>query len=542
MIVGGLMITSLFTHFSVAQNYGPVDSNLINRILNFLMPNYAVYLYAITEPNTYTIYFDGNGSTSWSMGSMSMIYDNIESLLENNFTKDWFVFGWWSSSKTWMVEYLDQAEVKNLTADNWWEVILYAQRAADVQVPYTIGYYQENVVWTWYDLVDTSIEYGPAGTWIILTGKEYTWFTLQTWIEISINSDWIVPYYYIRNTYNLIVKDRDSVLLNTWVKYEADIILTDVPTWWTGNTFSWWDNLPVDMKMPANDLEIISSWIYGEHSITFDTDWWSEIDIITGNYGDPILIPSNPTKTGYEFVWWKPKIPTTMPYDDVTVVAMWKEVNEDSWSGSSGRWRSIRSLDISAREGWHGAATGQNQIWDMDKKADLEVFFAYMWARDMWIIETSWKDSDPDGYVTRWAMAEMVVKFSEKILKKEIPVIVPEQCAWWDAESEWKIPETKIYAKKACALWVMWIRMKDFMPNKILDRAEFGTILSRLLWWGKYDVVNATKKNPYYTKHLEALSRIKIMTEIENPEKKKELRKWAWLMLMRSRLENIEGK
>jgi hypothetical protein len=104
-------------------------------------------------------------------------------------------------------------------------------------------------------------------------------------------------------------------------------------------------------------------------------------------------------------------------------------------------------------------------------------------------------------------------------------------------ETEWKSPETKLYAQKACALWVMWIRMRNFMPNKILDRAEFGTILSRLLWWDRYDVVDATKTKLYYTKHLNALSERKIMTQIENPEAKKELRKWAWLMLMRSRIQ-----
>jgi hypothetical protein len=104
-------------------------------------------------------------------------------------------------------------------------------------------------------------------------------------------------------------------------------------------------------------------------------------------------------------------------------------------------------------------------------------------------------------------------------------------------ETEWKSPETKLYAQKACALWVMWIRMRNFMPNKILDRAEFGTILSRLLRWDRYDVVDATKTKLYYTRHLNALSERKIMTQIDNPEEKKELRKWAWLMLMRSRIQ-----
>ena len=49
--------------------------------------------------------------------------------------------------------------------------------------------------------------------------------------------------------------------------------------------------------------------------------------------------------------------------------------------------------------------------------------------------------------------------------------------------------------------------------------------------------MDATSKKLYYTKHLEALKEKKIMTDIENPEMKKELRKWAWLMLMRSRIE-----
>ena len=65
------------------------------------MPSYTVYLYAITEPNTYTIYFDGNGSTSWSMDSMYMTYDVEKNLLANKFTKDWYTFGWWSSTATW---------------------------------------------------------------------------------------------------------------------------------------------------------------------------------------------------------------------------------------------------------------------------------------------------------------------------------------------------------------------------------------------------------------------------------------------------------
>ena len=49
--------------------------------------------------------------------------------------------------------------------------------------------------------------------------------------------------------------------------------------------------------------------------------------------------------------------------------------------------------------------------------------------------------------------------------------------------------------------------------------------------------MDATKTKLYYTRHLNALKENKIMTDIENPEMRKELRKWAWLMLLRARVE-----
>lgn len=500
------------------------------------MPDRSVYLYAVTEPNTYTIYFDGNGSTAWSMGSMSMTYDREANLLANGYTKEWFEFKWWSSSKTGEVEYQDQSEVKNLTAEDWGEVVLYAKREGEIS--YIIEYCQENVGWTWCDVVGTGVGYTTADSVVVLTWKTYTWFTLRTGDVVSVNPDWstVVQYVYKRNTYNLVVKDRDNVLIDTWIKYGADIVLPEDPTWWTGNTFSGWYSWDVQYttgsKMPAEDVVITSVWIYGVHSITFDTDWWTEVEPIVVNYGETIETPENPTKTWYEFVGWEPGLPSTMPYDDITVKAIWKEINNKWWWGWWW-WRRV-SIDEPGWEDEHGSAPSTNK--PRRGMEDLDAFFAYMWAHDMWIIDTSWKDSDPDGYVTRWAMAEMVVKFTEIILWREIPKEIPAKCRWWDASWEWKTEQTKVYAEKACALGVMWIRMQNFMPNKILDRAEFGTILSRLLWWDKYDVVDATATKLYYTRHLDALNREKIMTQIENPESRKELRKWAWLMLMRVKL------
>lgn len=540
LLIGGLIGALLPTSFSVAQNYEPTWGNMWNAAFSFKMPDYSVYLYAVTEPNTYTIHFDGNWGV-WNMWDLDMVYDQWKQLLPNTFTRDWSTFKWWSESPTWTVKYSDRENVRNLTTEHLWEVTLYAQR--DGEVSYTVLYYLENVGWTWWDLVDTETMQGLAWTGIILTWKTYTWFTLQTG-EVVIVPGWIVPYNYKRNSYELTIIDRGSVSI-TWVKYWADIPLPADPQW-TWNEFLWWENLPWDKKMPANDLVITSTWSYGQHKITFDTDGWTEVEPFIGEYWDPVVVPPKPTKPWYEFVRWDPALPATILYDDIVVKAIWRPISNNNWKWWSGWWSKKWWSTPSEPTWWesHQAAGDQEPEWNKagDQRADLEVFFAYMWAHDMWIIETSWQESDPDGYVTRWAMAEMVVKFSENILDRKTPEIIPAKCAWWDAESEWRTPERKVYAEKSCALWLMGIRMVDFMPNKILDRAEFGTILSRLLWWDKYDVVDATKTKLYYTRHLDALSRNHIMAEIANPEARKELRKWAWLMLMRSRLQNIEEK
>ncbi len=531
LVIGGMIGASLLTNFSVAQNYGPSDSDLLDKLIHFLMPNNTLYLTASTEPNTYTIHFDGNWWI-WIMDSLPMTYDQEKNLLANNFVKDWSAFKWWSSTQAWEVEYADKESVKNLTAQDGWQVTLYAQRES--KVPYIIEYYQENLDWTWYDFVETGTEYAMVWPQTILTWKTYEWFTLQTWAEVIITSGAVIPYRYTRNTYHLIAKDRNNTLIDTWMKYKADIILPSDLTW-TWNTFSWWTNMPVDKKMPAKDLEIISDWSYGRHTITFNTDWWTPIAPISGNYWDPVNLAANPTKEWYKFLGWDPILPQTIPADDITVTAVWEQVRKPSGGWS---WRWSRWWVSPEPSGWeeHGAPTIPTPQTGANDGTDLEVLFAHMWAYDMWITDMEWKDSDPDGYIPRWDMAKMIVRFTENVLSWQIPPI-PAHCAWWDDPSEWKSLATKIYAEKACALGVMWIRMQNFMPNKLVDRAEFWTILSRLLWWDKYDVVDATKTKLYYTRHLEALSKNKIMTQIEDPEGRHELRKWAWLMLMRVKLQ-----
>ena len=139
------------------------------------------------------------------------------------------------------------------------------------------------------------------------------------------------------------------------------------------------------------------------------------------------------------------------------------------------------------------------------------------------------EDAMPDWVVKRWHLAKMVVNYAVNVLWYTIPEKIPSECRWSDWKKEWESEEIKDYAVKSCALWLMWLDMKKFQPNMNVTRAQFGTIMSRLLWWKKY-----AGGTPYYRKHLNALKENNIMTQIQNPEKRTELRQWVWLMLMRS--------
>ena len=389
---------------------------------------------------------------------------------------------------------------------------------------YYVEHYQENIAWDGYDLTDTDVLSWTTDTTVTPDTKTYEWFTSPSGVEINIDPDGnaTVRYYYSRNSYNLKIRDRDEVIVDKDVKYGDDIVLPADPIW-TWHSFIRWSNVPEDGKMPANPVEIVAVWDTNSYTITFDVDGWSEIAPITQDYGTPITPPATPTKDRYHFVRWEPEIPETMPDHDMTIKAIWERNGRSGWWGRWNGWDSDQ----------HGSADDQQpqSTWSAQSDVDPEVLAAYQWAYAHGITTIEWlENANPDGLIPRWHMAKMVTNFAVNVLWREIPSEIPAECSWWD--TDWESEEIKDYAVKSCALWVMWIYMEDFLPNKILDRAELWTIISRLLWWDKYNVID-TNNRPYYVEHLKELKSEWIMTQIQNPEARKELRKWAWVMLMR---------
>ena len=94
-----------------------------------------------------------------------------------------------------------------------------------------------------------------------------------------------------------------------------------------GYTFIGWDR-EIPTTMPAENMTVTAQWEINRYTITFDTAGGSEIAPITQDYGTHITAPADPTREGYTFIGWDKEIPTTMPAENMTVAARWKDTEK----------------------------------------------------------------------------------------------------------------------------------------------------------------------------------------------------------------------
>jgi len=94
-----------------------------------------------------------------------------------------------------------------------------------------------------------------------------------------------------------------------------------------GYTFIGWDK-EIPTTMPAENMTVTAQWEINQYKITFDTNGGSEIAPITQDYGTAITSPADPTREGYTFIGWDREIPTTMPAENITLKAKWKDIEK----------------------------------------------------------------------------------------------------------------------------------------------------------------------------------------------------------------------
>ena len=108
--------------------------------------------------------------------------------------------------------------------------------------------------------------------------------------------------------------------------YGTEITAPDNPTR-KGYTFKGWDKA-IPETMPAENITVKAQWEINQYTITFDTNGGSEIAPITQDYGTKITAPDNPTRKGYTFKGWDKEIPETMPAENITITARWRDTEK----------------------------------------------------------------------------------------------------------------------------------------------------------------------------------------------------------------------
>ena len=108
--------------------------------------------------------------------------------------------------------------------------------------------------------------------------------------------------------------------------YGTVITAPEAPTR-EGYTFIGWDK-EIPTTMPAENMTVTAQWEINQYTITFDTNGGSEIAPITQDYGTAITAPADPTREGYTFIGWDKAIPETMPAENITLKARWKDTEK----------------------------------------------------------------------------------------------------------------------------------------------------------------------------------------------------------------------
>jgi hypothetical protein len=149
---------------------------------------------------------------------------------------------------------------------------------------------------------------------------------------------------------------------------------------------------------------------------------------------------------------------------------------------------------------------------------------AYNFAHKVWITtKNSIESADMDWELTRIAMAKMLSNYAINVLWK-VPAnsVVPKF-----PDVSQKLNDDYWWAVTlAYQLWIMWKWINKFRPYDTVTRAEFGTALSRMLYWTQDWAWS------YYSTHLDKLYKEWVISNKDS--KLKEKRWYVMLMLMRS--------
>ena len=269
------------------------------------MPAENMTVKAQWEINKYTIAFDTNGGSE--IAPITQDY-GTEITAPNNPTRKGYTF------KGWDKEIPETMPAENITVKAQWEIN-----------QYTITFDNNGGS----EIAPITQDYGTAIT--APDNPTRKGYTFKGWDKeipktmpaenITVKAQWEINQYTITFDTN-----GGSEIAPITQDYGTEITTPDNPTR-KGYTFKGWDK-EIPETMPAENITVKAQWEINQYTITFDTNGGSEIAPITQDYGTEITAPDNPTRKGYTFKGWDKEIPETMPAENITITARWKDTEK----------------------------------------------------------------------------------------------------------------------------------------------------------------------------------------------------------------------
>ena len=265
------------------------------------MPAENITVKAQWEINQYTIAFDTNGGSE--IAPITQDY-GTEITAPDNPTRKGYTF------KGWDKEIPETMPAENITVKAQWEInqytITFDTNGGSEIAPITQDYGTE-----------ITAPDNPTRKGYTFKGWDKEIPETMPAENITVKAQWEINQYTITFDTN-----GGSEIAPITQDYGTEITAPDKPTR-KGYTFKGWDK-EIPKTMPAENITVKAQWKINQYTITFDTNGGSEIAPITQDYGTEITVPDNPTRKGYTFKGWDREIPETMPAENITVKAQWK--------------------------------------------------------------------------------------------------------------------------------------------------------------------------------------------------------------------------
>ena len=269
------------------------------------MPADNITVKAQWEINQYTITFDTNGGSE--IAPITQDY-GTEITAPDNPTRKGYTF------KGWDKEIPETMPAENITVKAQWETnqytIAFDTNGGSEIAPITQDYGTE-----------ITAPDNPTRKGYTFKGWDKEIPETMPADNITVKAQWEINQYTITFDTN-----GGSEIAPITQDYGTEITAPDNPTR-KGYTFKGWDK-EIPETMPAENITVKAQWEINRYTITFDTNGGSEIAPITQDYGTEITAPDNPTRKGYTFKGWDKEIPETMPAENITITARWKDTEK----------------------------------------------------------------------------------------------------------------------------------------------------------------------------------------------------------------------